>query len=227
MPSSHFLNRVRVWDLPTRVFHGLLVMAVIGLIITGEVGGEAMRIHFWLGYMALSLVFFRLVWGVVGGHWSRFTHFVPKPYQVVAYLQALRNKQTASHVGHNPLGALSVLAMLGLLLLQVFSGFMSDDEISNTGPWTAFVPADWVEWSTEYHGEIGKSVLLCLIGLHIASVLYYKHVKKEDLIRPMLHGDKDVPEGTPSSRDSYTSRLFALGVLAGCAYVVYRLVQLA
>ena len=226
MSGSHSFARVRIWDLPTRVFHALLVVSVAGLIVTGEVGGNAMPIHFWLGYVVLTLVFFRLVWGLVGGHWSRFIHFVPAPAQLKAYVGALRRKQSVSHIGHNPLGALSVIAMLSLLLLQVFSGFMSDDEISNTGPWTSLVPNIWVEWTTEYHGDIGKALLLFLIGLHVATVLFYKHIKKEDMISPMLHGDKNVPEGTPESRDSFTSRLFALGVLLGCAYVVYRLVQL-
>ena len=83
-----------------------------------------------------------------------------------------------------------------------------------------------MEWATEYHGDVGKAVLLCLIALHVMTVLYYKYGKKDDLISPMLHGDKNVPEGTPTSRDSLTSRLFAIGVLVGCAYGVYRLVQL-
>jgi cytochrome b len=226
MPGSHSFARVRIWDLPTRVFHALLVMAVIGLVITGEVGGDAMRVHFWLGYAVLTLVFFRVGWGFFGGHWSRFVHFVPKPAQLISYLQALRNKQAVHHVGHNPLGALSVIAMLGILLLQVLSGFMSDDEISNAGPWTSLISSNWVEWATEYHGDVGKAVLLCLIALHVMTVLYYKYGKKDDLISPMLHGDKNVPEGTPTSRDSLTSRLFAIGVLVGCAYGVYRLVQL-
>ena len=226
MSGSHSFARVRVWDLPTRVFHILLILCVVGLVITGEVGGDVMRIHFWLGYAVLSLLFFRVVWGLVGGHWSRFCHFVPNFSTLTAYLHLLRNKQVTAHVGHNPLGALSVLAMLCILLIQVFSGFMSDDEISNAGPWTSFVSSNWVEWSTEYHGEIGKAILLTLVGLHVATVLYYKHVKKDDLISPMLHGDKNVPGGTPASRDSFTTRLFAFGVLIGCAYGVYRLVQL-
>lgn len=226
MHRPHTLARTRIWDLPTRLFHALLIFCVIGLVISGEIGGDAMRFHFWLGYGVLTLIFFRLAWGLFGGHWSRFIHFLPKPSTLKAYIQEVRRKQATPHVGHNPLGALSVLAMLSILLLQVFSGFMSDDEISNAGPWTALIPGDWVEWATEYHGEVGKAVLLTLIGLHVAAVLYYKHIKKDDLISPMLHGDKNVPEGTPASCDTFSSRLFAIGVLVGCAYGVYRLVQL-
>jgi len=226
MPHHLSLHRIRVWDLPTRGFHILLALCVAGLIATGEIGGSAMQLHFWLGYAVLSLVLFRLVWGFVGGHWSRFINFVPTPKQLNAHVQALRTHQTPHSVGHNPLGALSVIGMLGVLLLQVFSGFMSDDEIANTGPWTSLVSADWVELATEYHSEIGKVILLILIGLHIGTVLYYKHVKNDDLITPMLTGDKVLPTPTQDSRDTRTSRLFALGIFAGCVYVVYRLVSL-
>jgi cytochrome b len=225
MPHTHSLHRIRIWDLPTRGFHILLALCVAGLIATGEIG--LMQFHFWLGYLVLTLVLFRLVWGFVGGHWSRFIHFVPSPSKLRAYLQAIRAQQAPPSIGHNPLGALSVLGMLSVLLLQVFSGFMSDDEIASTGPWTALVPADWVELATTYHSDIGKVLLILLIALHVGTVLYYKRIKHDDLITPMLTGDKVFTTEVQASRDTRTSRLFALGVLVGCAYVVYRLVNLA
>lgn len=202
----------------------LLALCVAGLIATGEIG--AMQLHFWLGYGVLTLLLFRLVWGFVGGHWSRFINFVPTPAKLRAYIQSLRTHEAPHSVGHNPLGALSVLGMLSILLLQVFSGFISDDEIANAGPWTAFVPADWVELATEYHSEVGKVILILLIALHVGTVLYYKRFKNDDLITPMITGDKVLQSETPASRDTQTSRLFALGVLLGCAYVVYRLVNI-
>lgn len=226
MSNTTFLYRVRIWDLPTRVFHIVLALAVAGLVATGEVGGNALQIHFLLGYLILVLVIFRLIWGVVGGHWSRFVNFVPSPTRLLAYVQSLRVKQAVDHIGHNPLGALSVLAMLFLLLLQVLSGLMSDDDISNTGPWAVLVPADWVALATQYHGDIGKVLLIILISLHVATVLYYKHLKNEDLITPMITGDKILPNQTPHSRDTVTSWLFALSILVSCVYIVYRLVNL-
>lgn len=226
MHPSSLTQHIRIWDLPTRVFHILLGLSVLGLIVTGEVGGAAMQLHFLLGYAVLTLVFFRLAWGFVGGYWSRLIHFVPKPSKLLAYVRAIQTKQKPTYVGHNPLGALSVLAMLSLLLLQVFSGLMSDDEITNTGPWTALVAAHWVSLATEYHSEVGKVLLLLLIALHIGSVLYYKFVVRDDLITPMLTGDKVLPAGTRDSRDTFTSRLFALSLLAASAYVVYSLVNL-
>lgn len=224
MPHTHSLHRIRIWDLPTRGFHVLLALSVAGLIATGEIG--AMQLHFWLGYAVLTLVLFRLVWGFVGGHWSRFIHFVPTPTMLRTYVQALRAQQTPPSIGHNPLGALSVLGMLTVLLLQVFSGLMSDDEIASSGPWVALVPANWVEMATEYHSDIGKVILILLIVLHVGAVLYYKRVKHEDLITPMITGDKVFTTDVHASRDTRTSRLFALSVLVGCAYVVYRLVNL-
>ena len=226
MSHSYSSQPVRIWDLPTRSFHILLILCVIGLVATGEIGGDVMQLHFWFGYAVLMLVLFRLVWGFVGGHWSRFINFVPTPSKLLAYVHALRNKETPHHVGHNPLGALSVIGMLSVLLAQVFSGFMSDDEISNTGPWTAWAPADWVELATKYHSDVGKVLLIFLIALHVGTVVYYKRIKHDDLITPMLTGDKELPCETKASRDTRTSRLFALSVLLGCAYVVYRLVHL-
>ena len=221
------LRRIRIWDLPTRVFHLLLILSIAGLIISGEVGGDAMSVHFLFGYNVLALVLFRVVWGVVGGHWSRFRHFVPTLSELLTYVQSLRTDQATPHVGHNPLGALSVLGMLTILLLQVFSGLFSDDEIANTGPWTSFVSSDWVSLATQYHSEIGKTVLLFLIGLHFATILFYKRIKQVDLITPMIHGDKTFVDETQASRDTFTSRLFALGLYIGCGYAVYRLVNLA
>jgi cytochrome b len=225
MPYTHSLHRIRIWDLPTRAFHVLLALCVAGLIATGEIGGAFMQLHFWLGYAVLTLVFFRLIWGFVGGHWSRFVNFVPSPLKLVAYLQALRQQQADRSVGHNPLGALSVLAILSASLLQVLSGFMTDDEIATAGPWAALVPPEWVSLASEYHSDVGKVLLILLIALHVGTVLYYKRIKNDDLIKPMLTGDKVLTVQVRDSRDTLTSRLFALSILAGCAYLVYRLVN--
>lgn len=224
---SVVVQTVRVWDLPTRVFHVLLMVCFVGLVITGQVGGEAMQWHFYFGYVVLSLLLFRLVWGFVGGHWSRFAQFAPSPRAAMSYFSGLLQGRHAPSVGHNPMGALSVLAMLVLLLIQVFTGFISDDEIAASGPWTSLVSSDWIEWATEYHSEVGQVLLIALAALHVASVLFYKRVKKEDLVTPMIRGDKSLPADTPASQDSAVSRVFALVLWAGCGYVVYQWVNLA
>lgn len=221
------LEVVRIWDLPTRIFHLTLLLLTLGMYVTGNVGEDWMRFHFLLGYAIFTLLLFRLVWGFVGGIWSRFTHFIPTPSRLFNYVRTLRLKTHQHAVGHNPLGALSVLAFLLVILAQVVTGFCSDNEIASAGPWTALISGQWVGWSTQYHTEIGQVLLLFLIGLHVASVLFYKFFKQEDLIVPMISGDKTLSLDTPPSKDNATTRFVALVVLACCAYLVYRLVNLA
>lgn len=199
---------VRVWDLPTRLFHWALVVCVIGLITTAQLGGAAMLWHFQLGYFTLSLLLFRIVWGWVGGRWSRFSSFLYSPTALWRYIK----QPTAPHpsVGHSPLGALSVFALLAVLLLQVSSGLMSDDEISNAGPLSRFMSAYLVSNATDYHKNIGKFILLGLALLHVAAIFFYLFKKKENLIRPMVTGDKQLPSPMPPTRDDARNRLLAL-----------------
>ena len=218
------MHTVRVWDLPTRLFHWALVVCVIGQIVTANVGGNWMNWHLRLGYTVLTLLLFRLVWGFVGGHWSRFSSFLYAPATVLNYL---RGQARPEHrVGHNPLGAFSVFGLLTILLLQVGSGLFSDDEIAFTGPLVTLVSAEAVSLATSYHKNVGKFIVLALVVLHLLAIVYYRFAKKENLVRPMIVGDKQVPTAVPSARDSTQSRLLALGVLCLCALVVYGLVGL-
>lgn len=199
---------VRVWDLPTRLFHWALVVCVIGLITTAQLGGAAMLWHFQLGYLTLSLLLFRIVWGWVGGRWSRFSSFLYSPAALWLYIKQPTAPQPS--VGHSPLGALSVFALLAVLLLQVSSGLMSDDEISNAGPLSRFVSGYLVSNATGYHKNIGKFILLGLALLHVAAIFFYLFKKKENLISPMVTGDKQLPSPMPPTRDDARSRLLAL-----------------
>jgi cytochrome b len=217
-------NRVRVWDLPTRLFHWALVACVIGLVITGHVGGAAMQWHARLGYAVLALLLFRICWGFIGGRWSRFSSFVHSPRSVVAHLSGQAHPDHL--VGHNPLGALSVLAMLAFLLAQVGTGLIGDDEISFTGPLNRFVDNAQGLAATWYHKRIGQWVIVGLVVLHIAAVLFYLWKKRENLIRPMLHGDKTIAGAVAPSRDDAASRVAALLVLAACGGLVAWVVKL-
>jgi cytochrome b len=218
------VHTVRVWDLPTRLFHWGLVTCVVGLIITGNVGGNAMVWHGRLGYAVLTLLLFRVVWGLVGGRWSRFASFLYGPSTIVAYL---RGQGRPEHrVGHNPLGMLSVLALLVILLAQVGSGLFADDEIAFTGPLAGLVSGDWVRQATSYHKNVGKLILIALVALHLGAIAFYKLVKRESLVRPMIVGDKSVPTPVPPSQDNTRSRLLALGLLLLCAATVYGIVSL-
>ena len=217
--------KIRVWDLPTRVFHWAIVACVIGLVITANLGGSAMEWHFRLGYTVLSLLLFRLVWGFVGGHWSRFRSFIFTPSTVWRYL---RGAGKAEHsVGHNPAGAGSVFALLGFLLLQATSGLFTDDEIAAAGPLGKFVSNVVVGDASYYHREIGKTVLIALVVLHIAAIVFYVLRKRQNLVRPMLQGDKELAFEAPGSRDDARSRGLALVLFLACAALVAWTVQLA
>jgi cytochrome b len=202
------VRTLRVWDLPTRLFHWVLVLCVISLVITGQVGGQAMVWHFRLGYVVGSLLVFRLAWGLIGGYYSRFASFIYAPQSILNYL---KGKASPAHlVGHNPMGAFSVFAMIGLLVAQVGSGLVSDDEIAFAGPLTRFVSGQWVSLATHYHKEIGKTIIILLVLLHVAAILFYRFKKNENLVKPMLVGDKDVAHDAPQSTDSIATRMVAL-----------------
>ena len=216
-------NVVRVWDLPTRVFHWALVCAVIGLITSAQIGGDAMAWHFRFGYAVMSLLLFRILWGLTGGHWSRFASFIYSPATILGHLKGQGKPEHA--IGHNPLGSLSVFAMLAILLLQVGSGLFSDDEIAAAGPFVSLAPSAWVSLATHYHAEIGKLILLGLVLLHVGTILFYRFKKGENLVKPMINGDKETPLTMLSSRDDSKSRLLAAALFLACAALVAYLVQ--
>lgn len=195
---------VRVWDAPTRLFHWALALCFVGLAVTSQVGGGAMVWHFRFGYGVLTLLLFRFVWGLLGGHWSRFSAFVVGPSRIWRYLQG--EGKPHDGVGHNPLGALSVLAMLVFLAMQVASGLMSDDEIATAGPLARFVSSAWVSNATFYHKGIGKFILLGLVVLHLGAIVFYYFRKRENLVKPMITGDKSLAFAAPSARDAWPER---------------------
>jgi cytochrome b len=208
--------RVRVWDLPTRLFHWLLAICVVGLVVTGKL--EATEWHARIGCAVLALLLFRLVWGFIGGHWSRFRSFVYAPGRVVAYLGGRAHPDHV--VGHTPLGAGSVFAMLLVLLAQAATGLFTDDEAGFTGPLNRFVSTARGLALTSYHRHLGQWLVLALVGLHIAAIVFYEHRKRQALVRPMVTGDKEVAHAAPSARDDATSRTVAAVVALLCAGLV-------
>jgi cytochrome b len=207
--------RVRVWDLPTRLFHWSLLACLVGLVATGYAGGGAMYWHARLGYTMLALLLFRVGWGFVGGRWSRFRSFLYSPARVLAYLRG--KGDDTQRPGHNPLGAFSVFAMLAVLLAQVGTGLVSDDETSFTGPLNQFVTAAQGLSATWFHKEVGQWAIAALVLTHVGAVLWYLLRKKNNLIRPMLDGDKTVTAPVAASRDDGRSRTLAAVLFALCA----------
>lgn len=222
MNHSTHTAKVRIWDLPTRLFHGALALCVLGLIVTGKVGGMLIDWHARLGYVVLSLLLFRIVWGFFGGHWSRFVQFIPSPRRVWAYARG----RLGSPAGHNPLGALSVLAMLLVLCLQVGSGLIIDDEIAFTGPLYALAPSAWVSLASHYHKSIGQALVLVLVLLHLIAIVWHVRRHRKGLVRAMISGDQEVDQPVPASRDGLTSRLLALALWLTCVLATWALIQL-
>lgn len=208
---------VRVWDLPTRLFHWALALAVTGSLVSAKIGGEAMVWHLRFGYGVLTLVSFRLLWGLVGGRWSRFTSFIYTPATLVRYLRGKAAAHELADVGHTPTGALSVFALLGLLGLQLASGLVADDEVATQGPLYRYASADTVSLATSWHKTWGQWLVLGGVALHVAAVVYYLVHKRVNLVRPMVRGDKLLPPGTPASADGAAQRALALVLLALCA----------
>jgi cytochrome b len=219
------LRPVRVWDLPTRLFHWALAAAVIGSVVSANIGGNAMVWHFRFGYTVLTLVAFRVLWGFVGGHWSRFATFVPTPGRVLRHLRGQSPAHEHADVGHSPLAALSVFALLAALLAQVATGLVADDEIANVGPLNRFVALGTGLAATSYHKAVGAKLVVALVVLHVAAVVVYA-LRGRNLVPPMLHGDKALPPSVPAAADSLATRLFAAVLLAGCIVVVNWLVTL-
>ncbi len=218
MYTNESLTKVRVWDLPTRIFHWALAAGISGLAISGTVGGNAMVWHFRFGYAVLALLLFRILWGLVGGRWSRFGAFIYAPQSLIHYLKG--KGQPEHGVGHSPIGALSVFAMLGFLVLQVASGLVSDDEIAFAGPLSRFVTNATVSLATDYHANLGKWIILGLVVLHIGAIVVYL-LRKHNLVGAMLHGDKELVVKVPASRDDMLSRTAALLLFMLCGGAVY------
>ncbi len=179
---------IQVWDLPLRLFHWLLALAVLSAVITGEIGGALIDWHGRIGVLILGLLVFRLIWGFVGSAHARFTNFFPTPAKINAYLKG----QWKGH-GHNPLGALSVIALLGVLATLVGAGLFANDDIAFQGPLFSLVSKSVSDKLSSLHA-FGFNVLAALLVLHIAAIVFYARVKKHNLVRPMLTGKKHVPK---------------------------------
>lgn len=190
-------DRRLIWDIPTRVFHWALVVCFSVAYLTGESERWAL-VHVTSGYTLLGLIIFRLIWGVAGSRYARFSDFLPKPSAVISYLSSLIKKQPVHYVGHNPLGALGIIALLSLGLVCSISGWLV----------YADVGADWLESLHEESAEI----MLALVFVHIIGVLISSFLYRENLVQAMLDGKKRAEENQAISKKHY---LVAVMLLVG------------
>lgn len=220
---------VPVWDLPTRFFHWALV-GLIGLsYATAELGIGDMELHVYSGYGILTLLIFRILWGFLGPRHARFASFLRPPSTTLNYARDLLAGRAQRYLGHNPLGALSVLAFVLLIGLQVTTGLFAQDDILTEGPLAPFVSSDLSEDLTDIH-ESNFNFILALIALHLLAVAFHSFVKREGLIRAMITGRKKAGEmadaDTASAASGALVTLWGLAVLAVAAAAVYAIVEL-
>ena len=206
--------RVPVWDLAVRACHWLLVLAVATAFITTQIGGNLMVWHGRAGLVVLGLVVFRIVWGFVGSTHARFADFVRGPAAVRAYLRG-----EWSGLGHNPLGAVSVLVLLTLLLLQAATGLFANDDISYQGHLYALVGADTSSRITGIH-KLFEPALIVLVALHLAAIAFYVRIRKINLVIPMITGCKEAPQAPAQAARSagLGAFLIAAAIAVAAAY---------
>lgn len=200
-------KKIRLWDLPTRFFHWLLVLCVLAAVVSGQLGGNLIDWHGRIGLLIVGLLAFRLVWGIVGSTYARFRQFVPTPARIKAYLRGEWRGE-----GHNPLGALAVFGLLGLLIAQVLSGLFSNDDIAFVGPLFDLVSKNLSNRLTGIH-HLLSNLLIALVVLHVAAIAFYARVKKQSLVKPMITGWKE-GEGESASGGGWLALIVAL-VFAG------------
>ena len=218
---------VRVWDLPIRLFHWALALAVVGLVTTGKVGGNAMEWHLRFGYAVFALLLFRFAWGFAGSRWSRFGSFAYGPAALGRHWRGQPRADDTFHVGHSPAGALSVFALLAALTAQVGTGLVSwDDIVQIGGPLNRFVSERTASAALWYHKAIGQWLVISLVLLHLAAVLFYWLVRRNNLIAPMWHGDKTLADASLAAADGAAMRWRALALMALSAAAVAVVVAL-
>ena len=193
-------GRILVWDAPVRVFHWLMVLCFATAWVTGDSDRWAL-LHITAGYTMGGLVVFRLVWGAAGTRYARFAAFVTGPGTVIAYVRDLLARRPQHHVGHNPAGALAIVALLALTAVVTATGWALQENLAG-------------HWLEEFH-EASAEIMLVVVGIHIAGVIVSSWLHRENLVRAMIPGRKaGVPdEGIPRSR-RILAALLLIAVLA-------------
>lgn len=209
---------VRVWDRPLRLFHWALVLCLAGSWITGEQG--MLEWHERFGLAALALVVFRLIWGVIGGEFARFSSFVRGPGAVATYLRETLAGRHPEHAGHNPLGALAVLALLLLVGTQATLGLFANDDILYEGPLYHLVGSSLSGTLTGWHHQV-FDILLIAVVVHVVVVIAYMIFLRDDLILPMFTGMKRMAPQHAPTHVRRTPWWVALAILIVCAAGAY------
>jgi cytochrome b len=207
-------RRVRVWDLPTRLFHWLVVALVAAAYATWR--RNWMDWHAWFGEALLALVLWRLLWGFFGSDTARFSRFLVSPRAALRHLAQLRRREADREPGHNPAGGWMVLLLLALLLGETLTGIYVANDVADAGPLTELTPAPIADLITALHRILWQALLAAVV-LHLLAILIYAVVKRHNLLLPMVTGRKRLPASVPSPRMAGLARAFVAFLCAAAA----------
>jgi cytochrome b len=191
------MRQIKVWDLPVRLFHWSIVVLIAAAWTTQEF--NKMEWHMWIGYSILALLLFRIVWGFVGSDTARFARFLKSPAAAVRHLSHLRQREADREIGHNAAGGWMVLLMLALLGVQAGTGLFSNDDSATDGPLMHLISKDQSDWLSHIHA-LNFNLILAVIVLHVLAIIAYAVLKRQNLVRPMVTGTKEMPGDTATPR---------------------------
>jgi cytochrome b len=222
LAGSRLTDTRLVWDLPVRVMHWMLALAVVAAWVSGQAQGAWFPVHVACGYTALVIVLTRIIWGFVGTRHARFANFLQAPRAIALYTRKMLRGEAENAVGHNPLGALMVLLLLALLLAQGITGLFSNDQVSNVGPLFGYVGVHTSDRLAGIHRTL-STVILASTFLHIGAAFGYWSLKRQNLIWPMLTGRK-AAESVPPDAAISTSRIWLALLIATAIAIILRFV---
>lgn len=190
------MQKIKVWDLPVRLIHWLLVAAIAVSFYTMKTEGAPfdfpIEIHAKAGYVVLGLLVFRWIWGITGTHHARFSNFIYSPANIFRYLRDMLSGKGRTYAGHNPMGGMSVVVLMLCVTVQALSGLFLSDDIFFTAPLYSYVPSDINSLMRKIHAW-NSQLMLVLIGLHLLALLMHR-LKGEKLVKAMVTGYKQVPD---------------------------------
>ena len=215
-----------VWDWPLRVVHWLLFLSLAGSWITAEAGYDYTKWHFRLGYLALGLVLFRILWGLAGTHHARFASFLTVPWRALGYLPALLRRDSVPPVGHSPAGGWASLILLTLVATQAGTGLFISDDIFWAGPYNGAVSSDLAGTLAGVH-HLNFNFLQGMVVLHVVVIGWYRWGRGVNLVTPMVTGRKDLPAALAGQGIESSLSLRALLLAAVSAAAIYVLLAMA
>jgi len=210
-----------IWDLPLRIFHWSFAVVILAGWYTAEQGADLVEIHMKLGFVAIGLLIFRVLWGVIGPKHARFSQFLPSPKKLLSYLRNSSSQKTIP--GHNPLGAMMVVLMILLISVQAISGLFIDDDVFSSGPYYGSISNELEKIMRFLHHNT-FDFMIAAIGLHLAAVAYYWRVKKQNLVLPMITGKKSADQVEAIDAIPHSKIILACVLAACCIGFVYWLV---